>query len=55
MRRAELRQSDRHGQLSLFIGGLQALRLSSVWKGKDEICKQSRGIRKASSFSVALF
>lgn len=55
MRRAERRQSDRRGQLSLFIGGLQPLRLSSVWKGKDEICKQSHGIRKASSFSVALF
>lgn len=58
MRRAEHRQSDRRGQLSLFIGGLQPLRLISVWKGKDEICEQSRGIRQPegpSSFAAALF
>lgn len=55
MRRAEHRQSDRLGLLTLFIGGLQPLRLISVWKRKDEICKQSHGIRKPSSFSVALF
>lgn len=51
MRRAERRQSDRRGHLSLFTGGLQPLRLISVWKGKDEIFKQSHGVRKASSFS----
>lgn len=58
MRRAERRQSDRRGQLSLFVGGLQPLRLVSVWKGKDEICEQSCGIREAegpSSFSADLF
>lgn len=57
-RRAERRQPDRRGQLSLFTGGHQPLRLISVWKGKDEICKESRGIREAegpSSFSAALF
>lgn len=58
MRRAEHRPSDRRGQLSLFIGGHQPLRLISVWKGKDEICKQSRGVRQPegpSSSSAALF
>lgn len=58
MRRAERRQSDRRGQLSLFTVGLQPQRLISVWKGKDEICKQSCGIREAegpSSFAAAIF
>lgn len=58
MGRAERRQSDRRGQLRLFLGGLQLLRPISVWKGKDEICKQSCGIREVkgpSSFAAALF
>lgn len=55
MRRAERRQSDRRGQLSLFTVGLQPWRLISVWKGKDEICKQSRGIREAEGPSSFVF
>jgi len=58
MGRGGRRQSDRHGQLGLFTGGLQPPRLISVWTGKDEICEQSCGIREAegpSSLSAALF